>query len=337
MAILHAGSSHSEFIFNGALNSQTSTAGLPALPASFSECIVMDGALGIPAYVEMNFAPIAEVWVAFDLYIAARRTFFPFLEFYNTTYSTTQPLFTIKFPTNDLAAHFYYWNGTTMVDAGTLPNDFFDANTRRYDTRLKMANTGGVFEVMKDIRDLSTASITDTIHTTATTIDRIRVQGCGVGSGQRHYYFNIFAADEDTKQFELASVTPSANGALQGWAGTFSNINEAGVNDATTISAAAADTLSTFIFPAMPTRLTNFKVAALILGGRGSGGAATPTTFEGVARVGGTDYTTTTEANVPITLATGPFMFKWTLNPATGLPWTVAEINSSQWGFKSKT
>lgn len=337
MAILHAGSSHSEFIFNGALTSQTSTAGLPAVPTNFSECILMDGANGVQAYVEMNFAPIAEVWVSFELYVSARRNFFNMLEFFNTAYSTTQPLFAIKCPTDNTPLRFYYWNGTTMVDAGTLPNDFFDTSTRRYDTRLKMANTGGVFEVMKELRDLSTASITDTIHTTATTIDRIRVAGGGVGPAHRHFYFNIFAADEDTKQYELASVTPSANGALQGWTGTFSNINEAGVNDATTISAAAADSISTFIFPAIATRLTHYRVAAMILGGRGSGGAASPTTFEGVARVGGTEYTKTTEATVPISLATGPFMFKWTLNPATGLPWTVAEINASQWGFKSKT
>lgn len=331
MAIVFAGTSLADFVIAGFSAARSSSVG--TLATNFTEGFQISSSATVQATAQIDLATaLAELWLSFEVYSSNLATQFPYLEFYNTAYSTTQPLFTLRW-TGTGPISFQYWNGTAMVTSGTLPASFIEAETHRFDVRVKLADVGGIFEVVRDRVTTATMTQTDTIQTAATTIDRIRLSG--PGSGSDTYWHNIFVADEDTKPYEMYSARVTGAGALAQWTGAVGNINENGFNDTTTLSAGAADLTSTFTLETIPTKFTHYKVASVFLGGRAQGGVADPTTFDAAARVGGTVYQQTLLRALGPSF--GPFIAKWAVNPATGLPWTIAEIGASQFGFKSKT
>lgn len=332
MAIVFAGSSIADFDLGGTY--AATSIGVDAQATNFTEGFSLTSSTTIQATATLDLpTALAEFWLSFEHYTAGTLSNWPMIEFYNTAYSTTQPLFTIRWPgTGNIA--FHYWNGTAMVASGTFPAAFFEPVTHRYDFHIKMVDVAGIFEVFRDRSISASMTQTDTIQTTATTIDRIRFSCTGTGGGSRTYWHNIFVADEDTRLYEMYSARVTGAGALAQWTGAVADINENGFNDATALSAGANDLSSTFTLETIPNKFANYKVAATFLGGRAQGGTVAPTAFDGVARIGGTVYAQSPLSALPT--AFGPFRSRWSVNPATGLPWTVTEIQSTQFGFKSK-
>lgn len=160
----------------------------------------------------------------------------------------------------------------------------------------------------------------------------------GIGSiqlvatgGNTSYLSAVILADEDTRTLELSQKLPTGDGYIQEWTGGYADIDETGRNDADFITTGLTNKKSTFTFPAQGAETTGRSVDAVFLGARGRGASAQ--SIQGVARTSSID--TMRMSDVGVTPDFGSVQFKYELNPVTGEPWTLAEINAAQFGVRS--
>jgi len=109
------------------------------------------------------------------------------------------------------------------------------------------------------------------------------------------------------------------------------------VNDSDFIQSAAASQIDTFALNNLSTQAAALVPVAVQVNARARNSAVAPTGMTPVVRVSGTDYF----APAPVTGLTTSFQngfgYVWNLSPATGLPWTVSEMNGAEGGERSET
>ena len=135
----------------------------------------------------------------------------------------------------------------------------------------------------------------------------------------------------------ILSTIPTGDGAELQWtpsSGTthYTLLDEATPNgDTDYISAAAAGQTDTFTFPALtlPTGYGILRAVQVMAYAKSPVGGVDR--LAGIARVGGTDYPSA-EGIVQAVYTGIANVFEG--NPATGNPWTLAEVNAAEWGVK---
>lgn len=133
----------------------------------------------------------------------------------------------------------------------------------------------------------------------------------------------------------VQTYLPSADGANTGMTpstGTthYTLVDEATPNTTDYVSTATAGVRDTYQFPDLSANTGNvFGVMATSYAHKDATGLAG---IANVVRTGGTNYTGTSSS-----LSTGWMAASqtWETNPATGLPWTPAEVNSAEFGVES--
>jgi hypothetical protein len=97
------------------------------------------------------------------------------------------------------------------------------------------------------------------------------------------------------------------------------------------VNATAADQSDTYTFPAVPS--INGTIAAVQIRDYAKSDSGGTDKLQGIARVAGTDYLAPGGDQFVHAVYTGlDSIFE--LNPATGLPWALAEVNAAQFGQK---
>ena len=222
------------------------------------------------------------------------------------------------------------WRGGAWVTLATSTGDLITGLVMRFDISAKYAATGGFVEVwMNGVLLVSYTG--DTSSDNGPNVSRINYGSVNT------YTTSISAmiiATESTKTLTLVERRPSGNGALAEWTGSYADIDELAYSDTDFITPTALNQISTFTFPALPAPLAGYEVQAVVESGRGQLGASSPTSFEGVARVSGTNYTKAVGSPIPSTFG-GGLQSIWSVNPATGLIWTQAEVEAAQFGYKA--
>jgi hypothetical protein len=161
-------------------------------------------------------------------------------------------------------------------------------------------------------------------------INRITFQREGGSSSIVRTMSALFMADEDTRAMHLTMDYPTANGTYGEWTGDYASVNGQGIDNTDYISTNLTGKKESFTFPAVNTPLTLFEIKAAIL----STSSDFPTRgAKGFTRVGSTDYDN------------GQFIFNgdagkgknsiFNTNPATGLAWTLAELEVAEFGLES--
>lgn len=327
MSILFAGTSIADFFAAGSPAAETNAAKLNSYCAEGISIISSgDGS----SYIDI--AGEADFWLADYLQqTSGSGAAATGLAFWNTAYSTTNPLFKITAVSGSSIPDLYYWNGSAHVqfDSGTAVNAL-----SRWDIHVKVADTGGLFELYRNgVLDADFTSVgADTKLTAATTINRISFGCIGVGTT---VWSGIIIADEDTRGITLVQRLPNGNGAQTAWTGAYTDVDETGYNDADFITSGVANDVETYTFADLPTEFANSPIAALIISGRMQGSAISPTGIQGVARIGSTNYAEDTERSLTTTFGPGQVIFAQ--NPDTASEWTAAAVNAAEFGVKSKT
>lgn len=323
MAIIFAGSSLAELIL---ANGPTAYTGANKYQY-VSEGIETQG----PALAILDLPTAkSDFWLSFyAAHASATGTSHTGLSFFNKAYSQTSALFGLSGGSNSTTMNAYYWNGSGSVnfDNGS-PSGM--AGLQRYDIHVKIADSGGIFEVYRNgILDIELTG-GDTKFTSATGIDRITFGTLGVGTSQ---YSAIIVADEDTRGYRLAQSLPSGAGATSGWSGSYTDIDETGINDSDTISTGVLNSVSTFNFAAINSAFNSsaFEVVAVVEAIRASSSPSIAVDVAAVIRSGGTDYPTPGLGTESII---GTYQVIWPTDPATSAAWTYASANSAQLGVK---
>jgi hypothetical protein len=129
----------------------------------------------------------------------------------------------------------------------------------------------------------------------------------------------------------VKTVHATGNGAQTAWTGDYTLIDEVTFSDADGISSASGNDVETFTHS---TDLEGYVILAVGLGVRGKKSATGPTGQQGVLRIGGSNYTSSTD-----TLGSGftAFCPIWTTNPATAGAWDAAAAEALEFGVKSIT
>lgn len=180
----------------------------------------------------------------------------------------------------------------------------------------------------------------DFLHTTST-INTLFI----AGFNERARIADLIVMDGSGSEFNaimgemrLETALPTGDGGTAAWTPTsganYTNIDDAVAaydDDTTSITSATANqvNLATHATTAAP-GATEVLFAGIQILARDDD--VSPAQVQGVAQIGATEYVSTTRA-----LATAykrkPIF--WALNPDTGLPWLVSEINATEWGVKA--
>lgn len=334
MSILFAGSSLADFTTaNGPLASTV----LANLGPTVLEGVAMGGTT--QRTISCDFAASTDVWLAYHHRVLSTTsaTAVNCVEFFSTAYSTVNALFRIRRP-NATTWRLEYFNGSAFVttEATWANGPGADTALHRFDVRLSLSNTVGVFSVFRDGVLVATFSLTDTIYTTATTIDRISIYAGGyISSATDSFVSAVIVADEDTRSLSLSQMLPSGAGGVSEWTGTFASVDETGIDDADFIESLTSNQNITFNFADLPTAVAGQAVEAVIVSGRGRVGTTAPTGIAVAARIGATNFEAT--LTKPAVTAYGPFQAVLAFNPATTTPWTQTQVNAAEFGVKSKT
>ncbi len=134
----------------------------------------------------------------------------------------------------------------------------------------------------------------------------------------------------------IVSIAPTGDGADTGWTPTgggthFNQVNESPIDyGATYVEAASAPLSDTYTYPALATTLGT--VAALQVRDYATTVSGGSDTLKGIARIAGTDHLSAVDLGVHAVYTGLDHIFD--LDPATGLPWTVAQVNAAEFGQK---
>lgn len=143
----------------------------------------------------------------------------------------------------------------------------------------------------------------------------------------RSAFSEVIIADEDTRGMRVKTVIAAGDDAAHNWVGTYAEIDEYG--DAADGISAPSDGQTALFTHTNDIALNN--IHSFVIAGRIA--AATPDGAQGLVRLDGTNYETPFGADLAAGEQSRFAVFG--TNPATGLPWTAADINSMSFGIKS--
>lgn len=226
------------------------------------------------------------------------------------------------------------WNGSTWVVLDETIG-VIASTLNRMDFRLVMHASAGVFEMWRGGAKIYEFTGINTNPDSLTGCVKVRFGKTGAsGNLYRDVYSGLVLADTNTRGMAVVQRRPSANGANTAWTNDVGSVSATGDGGTSFIEAATEDLIETFTFPNLPAGVAGQAPLAVVVAGRGTRGATGPQTIQAAARVGGTDYRQ--DAEYQVDTVVGPFYRVMANNPATGNPWSQAQINDAEFGVASK-
>lgn len=318
MTILFAGTSTTDFLNDTEVSTQSSYR-----PSHVLEAVMLNGS---NFALSPQFPPQVDFWLSFYLYTGSYDDDV-FLEFLN---SNGEAKFRLRRNTGRTATtRIEAYDGTSWVTLFTTNSGYDPRSLHRIDVHIKIDGTVGELEFYLD--KLSLGSFTgNTLLEAGVAISQFKLYPNYYSSSYDVRYSAIIASDESTLTKSLVQTKFSSAGTHADWDGTYLNLNGPGDNGGITTD--TVDALSTFIPTAIPAPFdTGHLVEAVVLGSAGK--ASTDLDVVGAVRAGLTDYEVGSFGyeNIP-----GPKQLVLATNPATGVAWTVAEVDSAEFGVKLK-
>lgn len=254
----------------------------------------------------------------------------------------------------------YYFNNV-LTYGGTLFEMYAGATAQ---IRIVAVNSSFVTAISLEYWDGSAWQVSDTHSTPNSTITRFEVF-CNKTSGALQLYVSGSLVIDETESLShlsnfthcrwygviastgyvsewAAATTPNAVAAVETWpatgdgavtdgTGDYTGIDEITYSDADGITFSAGGQINTFT---NGRTASGYVILAVTLGIRGKKGASGPTGQQGVLRIGGSNYVSSTD-----TLSTGYGAFSpvWETNPATAGAWADAAVEGLEFGVKAIT
>lgn len=230
------------------------------------------------------------------------------------------------------------WNGTTFVNLTDIPVSLVQGE-RKMDWYIRLHATNG--RIRCKIDGLTVVDYTGPVAPSIMTFDGIRVGSWGSGYS---LHGEVVAATENTESMRVVSLNLTSNGFNTEWIGGVTDVNWQPTGfgnvetypDTTYITPTAPEQTETFEARDIPAAFANSIIKAVVIGGRGNAGDGSDgvNSVNGVVRLSGTNYEKV--PNTPIPASMGPFQTIFDTNPATSAPWNVSDINSAEFGYRSK-
>lgn len=169
------------------------------------------------------------------------------------------------------------------------------------------------------------------------------VKRCGWGgtghssTSYRIYHSEMIVSSVDPRGYRVATIVPNSLGTKDEWTGNYADIDDVGIpSDADYIYTDAINKIESFGLTNLSTPAQNMDVVAAVVSARARRGVTGPQNLKPFVRTNSTDYEGATYASVPATFTNLPPVVM-AVNPVTGNPWTITEIQDLEAGFKSLT
>lgn len=205
------------------------------------------------------------------------------------------------------------------------------------DINFKIADSGGFFDVYingaatpaysfaGDTKPGAGLGLFDLVFTASQTGNTASTVRCS--------YTQIMVSDETTLGGRVHSLPLAAFGAVNNWSGALADINAHALVDTTYLTAGAVNDDVLFTKGTMAALQSGFRIAGVGMGHRSSyvtGSAVTKTRQR--AKVGAATYNGTTSQ---LALTAAAFSQTMDVNPATGVAWSVADVNAAEFGLQA--
>lgn len=153
----------------------------------------------------------------------------------------------------------------------------------------------------------------------------------------RIWHSEMIVSSEDPRGYRVATVVPNSLGTKDEWIGNYADIDDVGIpSDADYIYTDAINKIESFGLTNLSVTAQNMDVVAAVVSARARRGVTGPQNLKPFIRTNSTDYEGATYATVPSTFTNMPPVVMG-VNPVTGNPWTITEIQDLEAGFKSLT
>lgn len=169
------------------------------------------------------------------------------------------------------------------------------------------------------------------------------VTRCGWGGSAndsvsyRVWHSEMLVTSMDPRGYRVSTLIPNSLGTKDEWTGNYADIDDLGLpSDADSIYTDAINKIETFGLTNLSAVAQNMDVVAAVMAARGRRGVTGPQNIKPIIRSNATDYEGPTYPTPPPIFSS---LKKQVMenNPITGLPWTIAQIQDLEVGFKSLT
>lgn len=137
---------------------------------------------------------------------------------------------------------------------------------------------------------------------------------------------------DDANGFVIADAVRFVRTGAAGLKANFVRVNELPQNESAYVTTNVVDKIDTYLHVAMPTDALTVACVTVVTLAR-KVGAPTPQNIAGVVRIASTNYAS---ADVALPGTDTPLMHSFGVNPATGVAWTVSDVNAAEFGMKSR-
>jgi len=220
-------------------------------------------------------------------------------------------------------------------------NTNFGANDirHRWTTRFLGHASTGVMQAWigeRLICDFSGDTLGDSGETTVDQIHMDAPAGSNNLTTHQVWMSEFMAATHPIHNARLALLVPTSDsGTNNAWSGGEADVDEGGdANDGDLCDSDTADQIQGFGFGDIHADFVDMFPAELRVSNRMTKGASGPAQWQGHVRLSSSDFFGATKA---LTTSLRPEHHPFVVNPDTSNPWTHAEINGAEYGFKSIT
>lgn len=278
-------------------------------------------------------SPLAEGWVQFRLTKSGGSGSTGVLMAAYTA-DDASTLFDINVTGSSTSLYTFQTRGATSDTARTAisPTTSIPSATGSFITVHWQAVSGGMLiELFVDGVLISTATVSNA-YLNGKSVGIFRFGG--PRSADRIHLSELIVADEDPRGWRVATLVPNAAGATSEWLGSYADVDEAIADDADFISSGTPNQVQLMGMSNLSIAAQNMEVRAVAVSGRARRGTTGPQNLQTGIRTGGVN---TFSSNLPGIV---PFLAPlatviWEANPATGLPFTISEVQGIEIGFKS--
>ena len=233
-----------------------------------------------------------------------------------------------------------YWNGSSWSTAMTS-NQINPRDTMyTYDVHIKVGSAGvGEIRVYANgVPIVYTNSVDTTFGSTVSNFTKVRfASGSDNGFWGRTFYSEVIVADWNTLGARLQTLVPNAAGNYSQWVGAGYTAVDEITNSSDFMSSNTVDQRFSFGTSNASSLTATESIKGVKVVGTFTKDLTGPQAVDFFTRIGTNDYdgadqtaTLTTSSNTCI------YQF-WANSPATSSEWTLSEVNSAEFGLRSRT
>ncbi len=254
-------------------------------------------------------------------------------------YSGSTPIIALHYNNTYIAMK--WWNGSSWVIMGTSGSFDVYRNWTTMDVFLKIGASGtGEARLYCNRTPAINNNTTDfSLGGTITNVTNVRWtpgSNSGGSSGQS-YHTEFIIADFNTIGAKVITLTPNGSGTYNAWTGAgYTSVDET----SPTADFMTSNTINqrfSVNFSDLSALNAGESIASVKVGGAFVKDLAGPQSLNFFTRISATDYDGTDQTVPLATNANSSISQAWANNPSTSGAWTVSDVNSAEFGVRSRT